>query len=112
MGPPGSARRRLVFAYLEYTGREAEYVSLSADTTDSDLKQYRELTGNQAGWRDQAAVRAATEGRVLILDGIERAERNLLPLINNLLENREMHLDDGGFLLRHDKFDALASEVN
>lgn len=59
----------------------------------------------------QAAVRAATKGRVLVLDGVERAERNLLPLINNLLENREMHLDDGGFLLRSDKFDALASEV-
>ncbi|OQR77160.1 hypothetical protein BIW11_00481 [Tropilaelaps mercedesae] len=111
LGPPGSARRRVVFAYLEYTGREAEYVSLSADTTDSDLKQYRELSSSQAGWRDQAAVRAATEGRVLVLDGVERAERNLLPLINNLLENREMQLDDGGFLLRFDKFDALAKEV-
>ncbi|XP_022668336.1 von Willebrand factor A domain-containing protein 8-like isoform X2 [Varroa destructor] len=111
LGPPGSIRRRIVFAYLEYTGREAEYVALSADTTDSDLKQYRELSSSQAGWRDQAAVRAATKGRVLVLDGVERAERNLLPLINNLLENREMHLDDGGFLLRSDKFDALASEV-
>jgi midasin (ATPase involved in ribosome maturation) len=39
---------------------------------------------------DQAAVRAAIEGRVLILEGIEKAERNILPLLNNLLENREM----------------------
>ena len=29
-----------------------------------------------------------------ILDGIEKAERNVLPIINNLLENREMALDD------------------
>ncbi|XP_028966962.1 von Willebrand factor A domain-containing protein 8 [Galendromus occidentalis] len=111
LAPPGSERRRLVFKYLEFTGREVEYVALSADTTDSDLKQYRELSGNQAGWRDQAAVRAATEGRVLVLDGVERAERNLLPLINNLLENREMHLDDGGFLLKAEKFDELLQEV-
>jgi hypothetical protein len=27
---------------------------------------------------------------VLILEGIEKAERNILPLLNNLLENREM----------------------
>lgn len=56
-------------------------------------------------------MRAATEGRVLVLDGVERAERNLLPLINNLLENREMHLDDGGFLLKAEKYDELAKEV-
>ena len=29
-------------------------------------------------------------GRVLILEGIEKAERNVLPTLNNLLENREM----------------------
>ncbi len=40
--------------------------------------------------QDQCAVRAAVEGRVLVLEGIEKAERNILPLINNLLENREM----------------------
>ena len=38
---------------------------------------------------DCAAVRAATMGSVLVLDGIEKAERNVMPLLNNLLENRE-----------------------
>ena len=36
---------------------------------------------------------AALHGRVLILEGIEKAERNLLPVLNNLLENREMALE-------------------
>lgn len=39
---------------------------------------------------DQSAVRAASQGRILILEGIEKAERNVLPVLNNLLENREM----------------------
>lgn len=30
-------------------------------------------------------MRAALEGKVLILDGIEKAERNVLPTLNNLL---------------------------
>jgi len=47
----------------------------------------------------QAPVRAAIHGRVLLIDGIERAERNVLPTLNNLLENREMGLDDGRFLV-------------
>jgi hypothetical protein len=30
-----------------------------------------------------------------VLDGVEKAERNVLPVLNNLMENREMALEDG-----------------
>jgi hypothetical protein len=38
-------------------------------------------------------------GRILIVEGIEKAERGIMPLLNNLLENREMsvYLHHGGF---------------
>lgn len=52
-------------------------------------------------------MRAAIEGRILILDGIEKAERNVLPVLNNLLENREMHLEDGRFLIPAERYDKL-----
>lgn len=55
----------------------------------------------------QCAVRAATEGRVLVLEGIEKAERNVLPVLNNLLENREMQLEDGRFLMKATTYDKL-----
>ena len=45
--------------------------------------------------RQSAGARAAVRGRVLVLEGIDKAERNVLPILNNLLENREMQLDDG-----------------
>lgn len=61
---------------------------------------------------DQAVVRAAIHGRLLILDGIEKAERNVLPVINNLLENREMDLDDGRFLMKAKQFDSLKFQEN
>lgn len=60
----------------------------------------------------QSAVRAATEGRVLILEGIEKAERNVLPVLNNLLENREMHLEDGRFLIPASRYDSLLKVPN
>lgn len=76
---------------------------LHRDTSaESDIKQRREIqrdyTAKHAGkeglikaeWVDQAAVRAALEGRILVIDGIEKAERNVLPVLNNLLENREI----------------------
>jgi von Willebrand factor A domain-containing protein 8 len=44
-----------------------------------------------------------------VLDGIEKAERNVLPILNNLLENREMALDDGRFLVHPGRFDSLVA---
>ncbi|CAG8855076.1 46405_t:CDS:1, partial [Gigaspora margarita] len=47
--------------------------------------------------------------------GIEKAERNVLPILNNLLENREMVLEDGRFLVHPKRYASLAesnSKVN
>lgn len=156
LGPSSPFRRWLALAYCEIGGREVEFLSLSRDTTESDLKQVgvicvcicvcvlgwvglaplsplvaagiwmltcippiyqtkptpsalhppnprieqrREIQGGSAVFVDQAPVRAAVGGRVLLLEGMEKAERNVLPLLNSLLENREMPLEDGRFLL-------------
>ena len=53
---------------------------------------------------------AASHGRVLVLEGIEKAERNVLPVLNNLLENREMHLEDGRLLIPASRYDKLIEE--
>ena len=89
-----------MFKYVSFY--RIEYVALSKDVTDADLKQRRELQNSTSFYVDQAAVRAAIHGRILVLDGIEKAERNVLPILNNLLENREMSLDDGRFLTTKD----------
>ncbi|KAI9345549.1 AAA domain-containing protein [Obelidium mucronatum] len=107
IGPPGPLKRSLVLKYAQLAQREVEYFVLSKDVTDGDLKQRREIRGSTAFYTDQACVRAAIHGRILILDGIEKAERNVLPIINNLLENREMALDDGRFLVHPKRYDLL-----
>ncbi len=99
IGSPGPERRRLAFRFAEILQREVEYLPITRDTSESDLKQRRELRGGGVVFVDQAPVRAALHGRLLIIDGIERAERNVLPTINNLLENREMNLEDGRTLV-------------
>ena len=68
----GPLRRKLALQYLELTQRELEFVSLSRDTTESDLKQRREISSGTAFYIDQSAVRAASEGRILVLEGIEK----------------------------------------
>jgi hypothetical protein len=121
-----------------------EVLSLSADTTESDLKQRREIVGGDVvsgafpslmrsilaeiylrhAWScqrlrmdtpgqvfvDAAPVRAALHGRVLLLEGIERAERNVLPTLNNLLEAREMDLDDGRRIVSPHTWGAMLSQ--
>lgn len=106
LGTPHLAleRRHLLLLYAALTNREVEYVALSRDTSEADLKQRKEVSNNGTIYVNQAPVRAAINGRLLILDGLEKAERNVLPTLNNLLENRELPLDDGTMLVSPDVF--------
>ncbi|CUG86776.1 GPI-anchored surface protein, putative [Bodo saltans] len=107
IGEPGPLRRWLALTYCHYAKREVQIQFLSRDTTDADLKQRKEIANGSLTYAHQAAVQAALNGQVLILEGLERAERNVLPIINNLLENREMHLDDGRSIIHPQRYDSL-----
>lgn len=41
--PPGPERRWLALQFCELTGKEMEYVPLSRDTTEADIKQVNKL---------------------------------------------------------------------
>jgi len=56
LGSPGPYRRQLAMAFCELTGREGEYVSLSRDTTETDLKQRREILSSTVHYIDQVGV--------------------------------------------------------
>ena len=53
VGPPGPLRRNLALSFCELTGKEVECVSLSRDTTETDLKQRREIVGGTVHYLDQ-----------------------------------------------------------
>ena len=110
LGPPGNFRRAMAMRYAALLRREVYVVAVSRDTTEADLKQRKEIRGGNASFTDQAPVVAALTGGLLILDGIEKAERNVLPTLNNLLENREMQLEDGRFIMSPKQFDKLLAE--
>eukprot|EP00434_Breviolum_minutum_P034880 symbB.v1.2.030877.t1/scaffold3524.1/size54796/2 len=95
LGAPGSHLRQAVLRFAQQTGREVEYIGITRDTTEADLKQRREIVDGQLVFHNAPSVEAALKGRLLILEGLQKAERNVLPLLNNLLENREMSLEDG-----------------
>ncbi|XP_058438588.1 von Willebrand factor A domain-containing protein 8 isoform X2 [Marmota monax] len=58
IGPPGPLRRSIAMQYLELTKREVEYIALSRDTTETDLKQRREIRAGTAFYIDQDHTKA------------------------------------------------------
>ena len=115
-------RRRLVMSYAQLTQRPVQVLTISSDTTESDLKQKRHLRHGSSSsneeekpvivFENQAPVRAALEGHLLVLDNLQFAERNVLPTLNNLLENRELNLEDGRLLVSHDRYQHLQQQNN
>ncbi|CAH7688707.1 AAA domain-containing protein [Phakopsora pachyrhizi] len=105
--------RRLALSFCELINREYEYVAIHRDVAESELKQSREIKLDHSNGQkdlkfvDSPTVRAVKHGRVLILDGIEKAERGILPLLNNLLENREMNLEDGTQIVHPERYSLL-----
>ncbi|XP_077987566.1 von Willebrand factor A domain-containing protein 8-like [Glandiceps talaboti] len=53
IGPPGPLRRAIAMQYCELTNREVEYIALTRDTTETDLKQRREIRSSTAYYIDQ-----------------------------------------------------------
>ncbi|KAI0074593.1 hypothetical protein K474DRAFT_1709721 [Panus rudis PR-1116 ss-1] len=108
LSQPGPYARRLAMTFCSITNMEYEYIALHRDVGETELKQGRELRhGGNLVYVDSAAVRAVKNGRILIIEGIEKAERGIMPLLNNLLENREMNLDDGTHIMHPQRFALL-----
>ncbi|EPT01986.1 hypothetical protein FOMPIDRAFT_1119374 [Fomitopsis schrenkii] len=110
VGQPGPYARRLAMTFCRLVNSEYEHISLHRDVGETELKQGREIrAGGNLVYVDSAAVRAVKHGRVLIIEGVEKAERGIMPLLNNLLENREMNLDDGTHIIHPHRYALLDS---
>ncbi|EEB90428.1 hypothetical protein MPER_11366, partial [Moniliophthora perniciosa FA553] len=117
VGQPGAPyARRLALTFASLLNLEYEYIALHRDVGETELKQGREIReGGNLVYVDSPAVNAAKHGRLLILEGIERAERGIMPVLNNLLENREIcrnleddHSHGGKFIPAHRNFRVIA----
>ncbi|TDL27843.1 hypothetical protein BD410DRAFT_781753 [Rickenella mellea] len=105
---PGPYARRLALSFCRLINAEYEHIALHRDVGETELKQGREIRkGGNLVYTDSAAVRAVKLGRILIIEGIEKAERGIMPVLNNLLENREMNLDDGTHILHPHRYALL-----
>lgn len=95
IGPPGALRRQLIERLCALRALPYELVSITRDTSVSDLQQRRELTDGSTRFEPGPVLRACLAGKLLVVDGLNKAEPNVLPMLNELLESRRMQLDDG-----------------
>jgi von Willebrand factor A domain-containing protein 8 len=76
--------RMVLLAFILCTSlinAEYEYIALHRDVGETELKQGREIReGGNLVYVDSAAVRAVKNGRLLILEAIEKAERGIMPV--------------------------------
>ncbi|KAI8989190.1 AAA domain-containing protein [Trametes punicea] len=113
LSQPGPYARRLALTFCRQVliNSEYEFVALHRDVGETELKQGREIhSGGNLVYVDSGAVRAVKHGRILILEGVEKAERGIMPVLNNLLENREMNLDDGTHIVHPHRYALLNQE--
>lgn len=103
VGQPGPYARRLAMTFCRYVpsyilwcplrettescrlvNSEYEHIALHRDVGETELKQGREIrAGGNLIYVDSAAVRAVKHGRVLIIEGVEKAERGIMPVRTN-----------------------------
>ncbi|KAF7366325.1 von Willebrand factor A domain-containing protein 8 [Mycena sanguinolenta] len=126
---PGPYARRLAMTFASIINSEYEYIALHRDVGETELKQVWSIlisvvciptprregeihSGGNLVYVDSPAVNAVKHGRILILEGIEKAERGIMPVLNNLLENREMNLDDGTHIIHPHRFAQLETSTD
>jgi hypothetical protein len=63
LGPPDATRRLAATYFCQLTERQCEYLSISPDTTEADLKQRAELVDGTLKYTDQPPVSCALNGR-------------------------------------------------
>ncbi|KZP21316.1 hypothetical protein FIBSPDRAFT_931734 [Athelia psychrophila] len=100
---PGPYARRLALTFASMINAEYEHISIHRDIGETELKQGREIrAGGQLVYVDSPAERAVKSRRILILEGIEKAERGIMPA---------RFVDPVGALLAIPRFDSKGCEV-
>lgn len=111
LSPPGPYARRLSLTFASLIQLPFEYVSFHRDVGEAELLQTRSLSaGGNLVFEDGPVIRAMKNGHLLILEGVEKAERGVTPIINNILENREQNLADGRHLIPAEKLRAFKAD--
>jgi hypothetical protein len=99
IGNQGVGKNKLVDRMLHLLNCEREYIQLHRDTTIQSLTVMPTLQHGRIVYEDSPLIKAAREGRVLVVDEADKAPLEVLCLLKMLVEDGELVLNDGRRLL-------------
>jgi MoxR-like ATPase len=112
IGGKGSGKTALIDEFAKKLNYNTFTIQLYKDMSARDLLQRRST--NQSGdtvWIDSPIVQAAKTGSLLVLDGIHRLAPGTLSIVQRLIQERELNLPDGSYLMRSERFDELVQQL-
>lgn len=113
IGPSGCGKTMLVNKMAEILSQEVENIVLYQDMTSRDLTQQRTTLDNgDTIWKFSALVEAALNGKIAILDGINRIHPSTLSVLHRLVHDRELQLHDGKRLVDAKRYEFFQNHLN
>jgi AAA domain (dynein-related subfamily) len=111
MGSRGSGKTMLVQQFARLLDYATETFPLHQDMSHRDLLQRRATTSaGDTVWQPSPLVVAAREGRLAVLDNIDRLPPDLLSVVQSLVQDRELSLFDGSKLIPYERWLRLQNE--
>ncbi|KAI9921061.1 hypothetical protein PsorP6_001521 [Peronosclerospora sorghi] len=103
IGNQGVGKNNLADRLLQLIHQEREYIQLHRDTTVHTLTLAPTLIDGKIEWHDSSLVRAAKNGRTLIVDEADKAALEVVCILKGLIEDDEMLLVNGKRLIDPNK---------
>eukprot|EP01116_Phalansterium_solitarium_P000081 TRINITY_DN10050_c0_g5_i1.p1 TRINITY_DN10050_c0_g5~~TRINITY_DN10050_c0_g5_i1.p1 ORF type:complete len:1481 (+),score=541.02 TRINITY_DN10050_c0_g5_i1:2061-6503(+) len=103
IGPHGSGKSTVIRRFAELLGYEIETLTLYKDLSTRDLLQRRTTdAGGNSIWQASPLVSAAVDGKLAVLDNVDRLPLDALAVLQRLVHDRQLTLFDGSLLVSHD----------
>ncbi|KAF4706258.1 von Willebrand factor A domain-containing protein 8, partial [Perkinsus olseni] len=116
VGPAGCGKTRIMRHFTERLSpsTDVETLFLFKDMSARDLqRRATDAATGETAWLPSAAVRAAVDGKILVLDGLDRVPADVLCALTPLISDRQCPLQNsepsGPGLLLSDADDPLVS---
>jgi len=93
-------KNKLADRFLELLQIPREYIQLDRDTTVNHLTSQPVIEHGLVRYEDSPLVKAAREGRVLLIDEADKAPTHVTAILKSLLADGEMLLSDGRRLVK------------
>lgn len=95
IGNQGVGKNKLADRMLQLLRLPREYIQLHRDTTVQNLTSNPTIVNGVLKYEDSPLVRAARDGRILVVDEADKAPTHVTAILKALVEDRSMLLADG-----------------